>query len=153
MGNGLLHYSNTSGRIGAVLARSEDSHGCGEKVDVGANTVTGGCPKSSSDLLYLEIRRGTQVAQGRGLQNLHSWVRIPPAPPSPFMRLSVNLSSCFCGKGRGLGDLSSLSNWPFWPDFQALEGSANNLLTGLWTRAGNCSWSRFLWHWPRFRRG
>ena len=27
-------------------------------------------------------RRGTQVAQGRGLQNLHSWVRIPPAPPS-----------------------------------------------------------------------
>src|SRR6266568_4871344 len=35
-----------------------------------------------TDLLYSEIRRGTQVAQGRGLQNLHSWVRIPPAPPS-----------------------------------------------------------------------
>src|SRR5438445_12979496 len=33
------------------------------------------------DLLYLRVRRGTQVAQGRGLQNLHSWVRIPPAPP------------------------------------------------------------------------
>src|SRR2546422_4256609 len=33
------------------------------------------------DLLYLRVRRGTQAAQGRGLQNLHSWVRIPPAPP------------------------------------------------------------------------
>src|SRR5882762_8753192 len=104
MGNGLLHYSNTSGRIGAVLARSEDSHGCGEKVDVGANTVTGGCPKSSSDLLYLEIRRGTQVAQGRGLQNLHSWVRIPPAPPSPlFMRFSANLQVRFGVKRGGSG--------------------------------------------------
>src|SRR3990167_6223782 len=37
----------------------------------------------------LEARRGTQVAQGRGLQNLHSWVRIPPAPPdSPSGEIS-----------------------------------------------------------------
>ena len=45
--------------------------------------VAAGCVTQSvlEDLLYLEIRRGTQVAQGRGLQNLHSWVRIPPAPP------------------------------------------------------------------------
>ena len=33
-------------------------------------------------MVYWETRRGTQAAQGRGLQNLHSWVRIPPAPPS-----------------------------------------------------------------------
>src|ERR1700730_11505435 len=42
-------------------------------------------------LIYLKIRRGTQVAQGRGLQNLHSWVQIPPAPPNfPFHLGSVN---------------------------------------------------------------
>src|SRR6266446_1252309 len=151
MGHGFLHQPNAPGGIGAILARSKNSHGCVEKIAVVERGAVGDVRRDLSDLLYLKIRRGTQVAQGRGLQNLHSWVRIPPAPPSPFMRLSVNLSSCFYGKGRGLGDLSSLSNWPFWPDFQALEGSANNLLTGLWTRAGNCSWSRFLWHWPRFR--
>src|SRR6267142_7184817 len=45
--------------------------------------VAAGCvaQRVLEDLLYLEVRRGTQVAQGRGLQNLHSWVRIPPAPP------------------------------------------------------------------------
>src|ERR1700686_4930171 len=53
MGDGVLHQSNTSGRIGAVLARSEDSHGRGEKVDVGANTVAGGCPKSSNKFAIL----------------------------------------------------------------------------------------------------
>src|SRR6266478_9930651 len=56
-----------------------------------------------------------------------SGVRISPPPPF-VMRLSVNVSSCFFAKGRGLGDPSSLSNWSFWPDFQALESSANNLL-------------------------
>src|SRR5712664_2874463 len=81
MGHGLLHQSNTSGRIGAVLARSKDSHGLGEKVGVGAITLRGDARRDQADLLYLEVRRGTQVAQGRGLQNLHSWVRIPPAPP------------------------------------------------------------------------
>src|SRR6267142_1671787 len=46
--------------------------------------VAAGClaQRVLEDLLYLKIRRGTQVAQGRGLQNLHSWVRIPPAPPT-----------------------------------------------------------------------
>src|SRR6266436_1925852 len=82
MGHGLLHQSNTSRRIGAVLARSKDSHGLGEKVGVGAITLRGDARRDQADLLYLEVRRGTQVAQGRGLQNLHSWVRIPPAPPS-----------------------------------------------------------------------
>src|ERR1700693_1353746 len=48
------------------------------------------------DLLYLKIRRGTQVAQGRGLQNLHSWVRIPPAPPSfSFQINGLQLSFLF----------------------------------------------------------
>src|SRR6267143_1478958 len=68
MGHRLLHQSNTSGRIGAVLARSKDSRGRGEKVDVGANTVAGDVRRVQANLLYLEIRRGTQVAQGRGLQ-------------------------------------------------------------------------------------
>src|SRR6266853_6665601 len=106
MGHGLLHQSNASGRIGTVLARSKDSHGLGEKVGVGGITLRGDARRDRTDLLYLEIRRGTQVAQGRGLQNLHSWVRIPPAPPNPlFMRLSANLLFCFYAKGRGLGDL------------------------------------------------
>src|SRR6266513_1068768 len=82
MGHGLLHQSNTSGRIGTVLARSKDSRGLGEKVGVGGITLRGDARRDQADLLYLEVRRGTQVAQGRGLQNLHSWVRIPPAPPS-----------------------------------------------------------------------
>src|SRR5437660_11634784 len=82
MGHGLLHQSNTSGRIGTVLARSKDSHGLGEKVGVGGITLRGDARRDQADLLYLEVRRGTQVAQGRGLQNLHSWVRIPPAPPA-----------------------------------------------------------------------
>src|SRR5258708_21947311 len=68
MGHGLLHQSNTSGRIGAVLARSKDSHGLGEKVSVGAKTLRGDARRDQADLLYLEVRRGTQVAQGRGLQ-------------------------------------------------------------------------------------
>src|SRR6267143_2490278 len=94
MGHGLLHQSNTSGRIGAVLARSKDSHGLGEKVGVGAITLRGDARRDQADLLYLEIRRGTQVAQGRGLQNLHSWVRIPPAPPSfSFQINGLQLSS------------------------------------------------------------
>src|SRR6267154_4243039 len=53
MGHGLLHQTNTAGRIGAVLARSKDSHGRGEKVGVYASTVAGGCPKSSSKFAIL----------------------------------------------------------------------------------------------------
>src|SRR5260221_13110695 len=82
MGHRLLHQSNTAGRIGAVFARSKDSRSGGEKVETGGKTLTGHARRVRADLLYLKIRRGTQVAQGRGLQNLHSWVRIPPAPPT-----------------------------------------------------------------------
>src|ERR1700676_4542732 len=100
MGHGLLHQSNTSGRISAVLARSKGSHGLGEKVGVGAITLRGDARRNQANLLYLEIRRGTQVAQGRGLQNLHSWVRIPPAPPSPsFMRFPRTSKSASARKG------------------------------------------------------
>src|SRR5437667_12372994 len=70
MGHGLLHQSNTSGRIGTVLARSKDSHGLGEKVGAGGITLRGDARRDQADLLYLEVRRGTQVAQGRGLQIL-----------------------------------------------------------------------------------
>src|ERR1700674_5604528 len=93
MGHGLLHQSNTSGRIGAVLARSKDSHGLGEKVGAGGKTLRGDGRSDQADLLYLEIRRGTQVAQGRGLQNLHSWVRIPPAPPKIILTTYLRLSN------------------------------------------------------------
>src|SRR6267143_2110068 len=100
MGHGILHQSNTSGRIGTVLARSKDSHGLGEKVGVGGITLRGDARRDQADLLYLEVRRGTQVAQGRGLQNLHSWVRIPPAPPSPlFMRFPRTGRSASAQKG------------------------------------------------------
>src|SRR5690349_149726 len=105
MGHGLLHQSNAPRRIGAIFARGKNSRGRGEKVDVVEYGVVRGVRRVLLDLLYLEIRRGTQVAQGRGLQNLHSWVRIPPAPPNPlFMRLSLNLSFFFYPKGRGLGE-------------------------------------------------
>src|SRR5260370_7567939 len=107
MGHGLLHQSDTPGRIGALLARSKNSHDRGENVGLGESNAPRDVRRVQVNLLYLEIRRGTQVAQGRGLQNLHSWVRIPPPPPNPFlMRLSLNLSFFFYAKGRGLGDLS-----------------------------------------------
>src|SRR6266478_3896032 len=82
MGHGLLHQSNTPGRIGAILARGKNSRGGREKVELVECGVVGDVRGVLPGLLYLEIRRGTQVAQGRGLQNLHSWVRIPPAPPA-----------------------------------------------------------------------
>src|SRR6266446_10568586 len=114
MGHGLLHQSNASGRIGTVLARSKDSHGLGEKVGVGGITLRGDARRDQADLLYLEVRRGTQVAQGRGLQNLHSWVRIPPAPPSflDFLMLSgVPTSISDCLVGFVLGKLSRSANF------------------------------------------
>src|SRR5260370_24370700 len=118
MGHRLLHQSNTSGRIGAVLARSKDSRGRGEKVDVGANTVAGDVRRVQANLLYLEIRRGTQVAQGRGLQNLHSWVRIPPAPPSFsstyawLCTLNLRPANNPANKPRRLASLASSSHAP-----------------------------------------
>src|SRR5713226_3213824 len=53
MGHGLLHQSNTSGRIGAIFARSKASHGRGEKVEAGAINVARGCPESSSRFAIL----------------------------------------------------------------------------------------------------
>src|SRR5256884_3397843 len=81
MGYGVLHQPNASRRIGAIFARSKNSGCCGEKIGVVECGLVWDVRRVLSDLLYLKIRRGTQVAQGRGLQNLHSWVRIPPAPP------------------------------------------------------------------------
>src|SRR5438552_11432313 len=81
MGYGVLHQPNASRRIGAIFARSKNSGCCGEKIGLVECGLVWDVRRVLSDLLYLKIRRGTQVAQGRGLQNLHSWVRIPPAPP------------------------------------------------------------------------
>src|SRR5213082_1910671 len=81
MGYGILHQSNAPGGIGAIFARSKNSGCCGEKIGLVECGLVWDVRRVLSDLLYLKIRRGTQVAQGRGLQNLHSWVRIPPAPP------------------------------------------------------------------------
>src|ERR1700682_2820090 len=53
MGHGLLHQSNTSGRIGAVLARSKDSHGLGEKVGAGGNNVARRWPERPSRFAIL----------------------------------------------------------------------------------------------------
>src|SRR5437667_1828705 len=82
MGYGVLHQPNASRRIGAIFARSKNSGCCGEKIGLVECGLVWDVRRVLSDLLYLKIRRGTQVAQGRGLQNLHSWVRIPPAPPN-----------------------------------------------------------------------
>src|SRR6266403_1912332 len=94
MGHGLLYQSNTPGRIGAIFARGKNSRGGREKVELVECGVVGDVRGVLPGLLYLEIRRGTQVAQGRGLQNLHSWVRIPPAPPGfSFQINGLQLSS------------------------------------------------------------
>src|SRR3990172_2840988 len=50
--------------------------------------------RGRGNFAILKGRRGTQVAQGRGLQNLHSWVRIPPAPPiSPRSLAALGISA------------------------------------------------------------
>src|SRR6266849_673466 len=53
MGHGLLHQSNTPGRISAFFARSETSHSGGEKVEAGSVNVVRGCPESSSRFAIL----------------------------------------------------------------------------------------------------
>src|ERR1700737_1401314 len=53
MGHGLLHQSDTPGRIGALLARSKDSHDRREKVGLGESNAPWGCPKSSSKFAIL----------------------------------------------------------------------------------------------------
>src|SRR5882724_1694232 len=60
--------------------------------------------KAGENLLYLGFRRGTQVAQGRGLQNLHSWVRIPPAPPASSFQIS-GLQLWFLSRHPQLGNI------------------------------------------------
>src|SRR6266849_4163969 len=104
MGHGLLHQSDTPGRIGALLARSKDSHGRGEKVGVAESNAPRDVRRVQVNLLYLEFRRGTQVAQGRGLQNLHSWVRIPPAPPTFSFQIS-GLQPSFLSRHPQLGNI------------------------------------------------
>src|SRR6266705_5123780 len=53
MGHRLLHQSHTSGRIGAFFARSKDTRGCREKVEVRGNLPLPGCPKSSDRFAIL----------------------------------------------------------------------------------------------------
>src|SRR5262249_50901370 len=50
--------------------------------------------------------RGTQEAQGRGLQNLHSWVRIPPAPPA----FADEVRDSSTGAGFAFGTVLKLSH-------------------------------------------
>ena len=66
--------------------------------------LSGDIRRVPPDLVYLEIRRGTQVAQGRGLQNLHSWVRIPPAPPSFSFQIN-GLQPLFLSRHPQLGNI------------------------------------------------
>src|SRR5437879_10946762 len=93
MGYGVLHQPNASRRIGAIFARSKNSGCCGEKIGVVECGLVWDVRRVLSDLLYLKIRRGTQVAQGRGMQNLHSWVRIPPAPPDSLVLMCPDAES------------------------------------------------------------
>src|SRR6266581_7242923 len=53
MGHRLLHQSHTSGRIGAFFARSKDTRGCREKVEMRGNLPLPGCPKSSDRFAIL----------------------------------------------------------------------------------------------------
>src|SRR5713101_6867117 len=53
MGHGFLYQSNAAGRIGEIFARSKDSHGRGEKVEVVGSNVSPGCPKSSDRFAIL----------------------------------------------------------------------------------------------------
>src|SRR6267143_2525212 len=117
MGHRLLHQSNTSGRIGAVLARSKDSHGRGEKVGVYANTVAGGCPKSSSKFAIL--RDSARYPSGpRERSAKPPFVGSNPTRASKpvVYAVSANRQVRFGAKG-GLADLPHSSNLSFWLNF------------------------------------
>ena len=103
--------------------------------------------RSSSGLLYFEVRRGTQVAQGRGLQNLHSWVRIPPAPPhstctvvlrsQPVNLLAWMLMPCRCSS------FSSCTSLPL--------NKSRNLLRVEWAPIYHVKgWGKFNRHYKDF---
>src|SRR5262249_18482556 len=71
-------------------ARSESgANGSGQEVARKGQPRPAGRRDDHKNLLYSEVRRGTQVAQGSGLQNLHWWVRIPPARPASFLRVGI----------------------------------------------------------------
>src|SRR6266851_4150949 len=53
MGHRLLHQSHTSGRIGAFFARSKDTRGRGEKVEVCGNLALRDAPKGSDGFAIL----------------------------------------------------------------------------------------------------
>src|SRR5258708_24086731 len=63
MGHRLLHQSHASGRIGAFFARSKDTRGCREKVEVRGNLPLPGCPKSSDRFAIL--RDSARYPSGR----------------------------------------------------------------------------------------
>src|SRR5882724_4878765 len=78
--------------------------------------------KAGENLLYLGFRRGTQVAQGRGLQNLHSWVRIPPAPPASSFQIS-GLQLWFLSRHPQLGNIGDQLERELRLCFSLLRGS------------------------------
>src|SRR5437016_14404637 len=53
MGHGFLYQSDAAGRIGAIFARSQNSHSRGEKVKVGRSNVARGSPESSNRFAIL----------------------------------------------------------------------------------------------------
>src|SRR5437870_4344332 len=53
MGHRLLHQPDATRRISAISARSQDSHGRGEKVEIGGGEVARGSPESSSKFAIL----------------------------------------------------------------------------------------------------
>jgi len=79
MGNGFLHQPDTAGRGSAIFARSESRVTVGKKVNGARGQLI--CASATyfmvvsealsfrQLLLYSIVWRGTQVAEGRGLQN------------------------------------------------------------------------------------
>src|SRR5882762_1169394 len=54
MGHRFLYQPDAAGRIGAILARSQDSLGCREKVEVGGSDVARGSPECPSKFAILK---------------------------------------------------------------------------------------------------
>jgi len=74
--NGARFYINpTPRRNRRDLARSKNSHGCGEKIPL-SNACCWDVRRDLSDSAYLEFG-GTQVPR-ESLQNLHSWFESHP---------------------------------------------------------------------------
>src|SRR6266567_165901 len=120
MGHRLLHQSHASGRIGAFFARSKDTRGCREKVEVRGNLPLPGCPKSSDRFAIL-----------RDSARYPSGPRERSAKP-PFVGSNPTRASKLPVSNQWITTFSSFPESPTWEHLgTTAKGASSNLSIAL----------------------